>query len=104
MKDAHRGRSMTTGFQSPLDKGRGSHHILKTVVPAVFAGTAELRTLPSGASWNLEAPLDNVLAGPPPEHGVIGGILRADAPLTDGPLPLSAYSGHGSITAMSDFG
>jgi PAS domain S-box-containing protein len=50
----------------PLRKGFGTV-ILKTVVPAVFGGTAELRTLPNGACWNLEAPLNNVLAeGPNP--------------------------------------
>jgi hypothetical protein len=27
LKDVHRGRSMTTGFQSLLDKGRGSHNL-----------------------------------------------------------------------------
>src|SRR5665647_881371 len=53
----------------PLRKGFGTV-ILKTVVPAVFGGTAELRTLPNGACWNLEAPLNNVLGGTtPPEHG-----------------------------------
>ena len=46
----------------PLRKGFGLV-ILEAVVPAVFGGSAELRTLPSGASWNLEAPLDIVLAG-----------------------------------------
>jgi two-component sensor histidine kinase len=45
----------------PLRKGFGLV-ILKTVVPAVFGGTAELRTPPSGACWHLEAPLNNVLA------------------------------------------
>jgi PAS domain S-box-containing protein len=39
----------------PRRKGFGIV-ILKTVVPAVFGGTAELR------SWHLEAPLNNVLA------------------------------------------
>ena len=48
----------------PLRKGFGLV-ILKTVVPAVFGGTAEWRTLPSGACWNLEAPLRNVLADSP---------------------------------------
>ena len=48
----------------PLRKGFGLV-ILKTVVPAVFGGTAELRTRPSGACWHLEAPLDNVLAEDP---------------------------------------
>jgi hypothetical protein len=49
--------------------------ILKTVVPAVFGGTAELHTRSSGACWHLEAPLNNVLAEEPkilPDHGVIG--------------------------------
>jgi two-component sensor histidine kinase len=45
----------------PLHKGFGLV-ILKTVVPAVFGGTAELRTLSSGACWSLEAPLNNLLA------------------------------------------
>lgn len=45
----------------PLRKGFGLV-ILTTVVPAVFGGTSKLRMLPSGACWNLEAPLDNVLA------------------------------------------
>ena len=57
----------------PLRKGFGLV-ILKTVVPAVFGGTAELLTLPSGACWNLEAPLRNVLAEEPdlPQRGAIG--------------------------------
>ena len=57
----------------PLRKGFGLV-ILKTVVPAVFGGTAEFRTLPSGACWNLEAPLNNLLAEEPnvPRHAVIG--------------------------------
>ena len=45
----------------PQRKGFGLV-ILKTVVPAVFGGAAELRTRQSGASWHLEAPLNNVLA------------------------------------------
>ena len=53
----------------PLRKGFGLV-ILKTVVPAVFGGTAELRTLPSGAWWKLEAPLNNVLAEEPDPHSV----------------------------------
>jgi two-component sensor histidine kinase len=48
----------------PLRKGFGLV-ILKTVVPAVFGGTAELSTHASGASWHLEASLNNVLAIPP---------------------------------------
>jgi len=55
----------------PLRKGFGLV-ILKTVVPAVFGGTAELRTFPSGACWNLEAPLNNVLAEGPNPHSVWG--------------------------------
>ena len=56
----------------PLRKGFGLV-ILKTVVPAVFGGTAELRTLPTGACWNLEAPLNNVLAeGPSASNSIIG--------------------------------
>ena len=57
----------------PLRKGFGLV-ILKTVVPAVFGGTAALRTHPSGACWHLEAPLSNVLADEPnlPQHGSIG--------------------------------
>ena len=52
-----------------LRKGFGTV-ILKTVVPAVFGGTAEWRTLPSGACWNLEAPLKNVLADAPNPYSV----------------------------------
>jgi PAS domain S-box-containing protein len=57
-----------------LRKGFGLA-ILKTVVPAVFGGTAELSTRARGASWHLEAPLNNVLAIPPtatPAHGAVG--------------------------------
>jgi PAS domain S-box-containing protein len=36
--------------------------ILKTVVPAVFGGTAELRYRPHGMSWHLDAPLNQLLA------------------------------------------
>ena len=43
----------------PVRKGFGLV-ILKTVVPAVFGGTAELRTLPNGACWHLEAPHSTV--------------------------------------------
>ena len=53
----------------PLRKGFGLV-ILKTVVPAVFGGTADLHTRSSGACWHLEAPLNNVLAEEP--NGVIG--------------------------------
>jgi PAS domain S-box-containing protein len=57
----------------PQRKGFGLV-ILKTVVPAVFGGTAELDTRASGASWHLEAPLNNVVAVGPtttPAHGAI---------------------------------
>jgi two-component sensor histidine kinase len=56
----------------PLRKGFGLV-ILKTVVPAVFGGTAELRMQPNGVCWHLEAPLNDMLAGETmtlPRHGV----------------------------------
>jgi hypothetical protein len=57
----------------PQRKGFGLV-ILKTVVPAVFGGTAELETRASGASWHLEAPLNNLVAVAPtttPAHGAM---------------------------------
>ena len=73
----------------PQRKGFGLV-ILKTVVPAVFGGTAELGTRADGASWHLEAPLNNVVAAAPtttPVHGAIerkkqtvGEIVTAQRP------------------------
>ena len=59
----------------PLRKGFGLV-ILKTVVPAVFGGTAELRSHSSGASWHLEAPLNNVLAEEPATTTANGAVGR----------------------------
>lgn len=61
-----------------LRKGFGTV-ILKTVVPAVFGGTAELRTLPSGACWHLEAPLNKVLAEEPISPKRLDCTLRLTA-------------------------
>ena len=45
----------------PQRKGFGLV-ILKTIVPTVFGGTAELHYRPHGLSWHLEAPLNHLLA------------------------------------------
>lgn len=46
----------------PQRAGFGSV-ILKTIVPTVFGGVAELRYSALGLRWRLEAPLKNIIAG-----------------------------------------